>query len=160
MDIEISFRLNGFPVTARVGPHQRLIDALREELGETGTKEGCGEGECGACTVIVEGRAVNSCLFPAPEIDGRSVLTIEGLAQGGELSPVQRAFLEQGGVQCGFCSPGMVMSTVALLEENPSPSDEEIRAALLGNLCRCTGYVQIIESVRAAAAAIQAGGER
>ena len=158
MSIEVSFELNGLPVTTTVGARERLIDVLRRTLGLTGTKEGCGEGECGACTVLVGGRAVNSCLFPAPEIDGQEVRTIEGLAQGGELSPIQRAFLEQGGVQCGFCSPGMVMSAVALLEENDSPSDAEIREALAGNLCRCTGYVQIIDSIRAAASTLAEGG--
>jgi aerobic-type carbon monoxide dehydrogenase small subunit (CoxS/CutS family) len=158
MNIEVSFELNGARVTATVGARERLLDVLRRTLGATGTKEGCGEGECGACTVLVGGRAVNSCLFPAPEIDGQEVRTVEGLARSGELSPIQRAFLEQGGVQCGFCSPGMVMSAVALLEENDSPSDAEIREALAGNLCRCTGYVQIIDSIRAAAAALVTGG--
>ena len=160
MDIRVSFELNGAAVTTSVGPSERLIDVLRRTLGLTGTKEGCGEGECGACTVLVAGRAVNSCLFPAPEVDGQEVRTVEGLAEGGELSPIQRAFLEQGGVQCGFCSPGMVMSAVALLEENAEPTDAEIRAALLGNLCRCTGYVQIIDSIRAAASAAGEGGSR
>lgn len=160
MDIRVSFELNGAAVTTSVGPRERLIDVLRRTLGLTGTKEGCGEGECGACTVLVAGRAVNSCLFPAPEVDGQEVRTVEGLAEGGELSPIQRAFLEQGGVQCGFCSPGMVMSAVALLEENAEPTDREIRAALLGNLCRCTGYVQIIDSIRAAASSVDEGGSR
>jgi aerobic carbon-monoxide dehydrogenase small subunit len=160
MGIEVTFQLNGARVTTLVGAADRLIDILRDELGETGTKEGCGEGECGACTVIVGGRAVNSCLFPAPEVDGQEVLTIEGVADGGELSPIQRAFLDEGGVQCGFCTPGMVMSTVALLAENDSPSDREIRRALAGNLCRCTGYVQIIDSIRAAARSLKEEGAR
>jgi carbon-monoxide dehydrogenase small subunit len=121
-------------------------------MGLTGTKEGCGEGECGACTVIVDGRAVNACLYPAPEIDGRQVLTIEGLVgQENELSVIQQAFTKGGAVQCGFCSPGMIMATKALLDEIPDPTDEDIREALLGNLCRCTGYVQILEAVRRAA---------
>ncbi len=158
--MQISFELNGTSRRACVEPHQRLIDLLRDELNETGTKEGCGEGECGACTVLVEGRAVNSCLFPALEVEGLSVVTIEGLCgEGLELSPVQAAYLEGGGTQCGFCAPGMVVSTVALLGENPAPSASEIRNALTGNLCRCTGYVQIVESIKSAAAAISAGGK-
>ncbi len=152
MRVGIEFELNGVRVAAIVAPHRRLIDLLRDDLHHPGTKEGCGEGECGACTVLVDGRAVNSCLFPALEIEGHSVTTIEGLARpGGKLSPVQRAFAERGGVQCGFCSSGMVMSAVELLGDNPRPTDDEIRHALAGNLCRCTGYVQIIDSVRTAA---------
>ncbi len=161
MTLEITFELNGFTRCTRVEPHARLIDLLRDVLGETGTKEGCGEGECGACTVLVEGRAVNSCLFPAPEVDGLAVVTIEGLGGAGlELSPVQTAYLAGGGTQCGFCTPGMVVSTVALLAENPAPSEREIRDALTGNLCRCTGYVQIVESIRRAAAMLNEGGEQ
>lgn len=161
MMIEIRFELNGSIRLAHVEPHLRLIDLLRDVLGEMGTKEGCGEGECGACTVLVEGRAVNSCLFPALEVEGLSVLTIEGLTgEGFKLSPVQTAYLEGGGTQCGFCTPGMVMSTVALLGENPSPSASEIRSALTGNLCRCTGYVQIVESIQRAAAMMNDGGEQ
>jgi len=161
MTIEISFELNGRARQAHVEPGQRLIDLLRDVLGETGTKEGCGEGECGACTVLVDERAVNSCLYPAPEVDGASVTTIEGLCgEGLELSTIQTAYLESGGTQCGFCTPGMVVSTVALLGENPAPSEQEIRHALTGNLCRCTGYVQIVESIRSAAAASSTGGVR
>jgi carbon-monoxide dehydrogenase small subunit len=152
MKSEISFTLNGSAVTLSVEAHRRLLDVLRDDLGLTGTKEGCGEGECGACTVIVDGRAVNACLYPAPEVDGKQVVTIEGLVgPQNELSVIQKAFADCGAVQCGFCSPGMIMSTKALLDEIPDPTDEEIREALLGNLCRCTGYVQIIEAVRAAA---------
>jgi carbon-monoxide dehydrogenase small subunit len=149
--------VNGMAVRVETEPGARLIDLLRDTLNLTGTKEGCGEGECGACTVLVDGRAVNACLFPALEADGRSVTTIEGLAgRGGELSAVQRAFVEHGGIQCGFCSPGMILAATALLGENPDPTNAEIRQALVGNLCRCTGYVQIVDSVRHAAAALRA----
>jgi len=147
----LRFELNGMSVQTAVDPYARLLDVLREPLGHTGTKEGCGEGECGACTILVDGRAVNSCLFPALEAEGCRVLTIEGLhGPDGVLSPVQRGFVEAHGVQCGFCTPGMIMAVVALLAENPNPTDEEIRRGLVGNLCRCTGYVQIIASVRRA----------
>jgi len=152
MKKQINFVLNGSEVAVDVEAHQRLIDVLRGSLGHTGTKEGCGEGECGACTVIVDGRAVNSCLYPALEAEGRSITTIEGLRSiDNQLSVIQQAFVEQGGIQCGFCTPGMIMSTKALLDQNPDPTEEEIRDALVGNLCRCTGYVQIIESVKSAA---------
>jgi carbon-monoxide dehydrogenase small subunit len=156
MKIEISFILNGSEVKVSVHSHYRLIDVLREQLGQTGTKEGCGEGECGACTVIIDGRAVNSCLYPALEVEGKSVTTIEGL-QGpkNELSVIQQAFVEQGAIQCGFCTPGMIMSAKALLDSNSDPSEEDIRDALLGNLCRCTGYVQIVEAVKKAAAQLK-----
>jgi len=148
---EIHFILNGSAVTVMVDAHQRLIDVLRDPLEHTGTKEGCGEGECGACTVIVDGRAVNSCLYPAFEIEGKNVTTIEGLlGSGNRLSVIQQAFVDKGGIQCGFCTPGMIMSVKALLDTNPNPGEEEIRNALVGNLCRCTGYVQIIESVKSA----------
>ncbi|MCK4930816.1 MAG: (2Fe-2S)-binding protein [Candidatus Aminicenantes bacterium] len=148
----ISFFLNGSEVNVTLKDHMRLIDCLRETLNLTGTKEGCGEGECGACTVLVDGQAVNSCLYPAPEAEGKNVLTIEGL-QGSEnrLSFIQKAFVELGAIQCGFCTPGMILATKALLDSNPDPSDQDIRAALQGNLCRCTGYVQIVEAVKQAA---------
>ncbi|UCF07061.1 MAG: (2Fe-2S)-binding protein [bacterium] len=144
--------LNGSEVVVEVEGHHRLIDVLRDQLGLTGTKEGCGKGECGACSVLVDGRAVNACLYPALEAEGRSVTTIEGLrGPNNELSTVQQAFVDQGAIQCGFCTPGMIMSAKALLDSNPDPTEEEIRSALLGNLCRCTGYVQIVEAVRQAA---------
>lgn len=148
----ISFFLNGSEVNVTLKDHMRLIDCLRETLNLTGTKEGCGEGECGACTVLVDGHAVNSCLYPALEAEGKNVLTIEGL-QGSEnrLSLLQKAFVELGAIQCGFCTPGMILATKALLDSNPDPSDQDIRAALQGNLCRCTGYVQIVEAVKQAA---------
>jgi len=149
--LRIRFTVNERPVDVNVDVETRLLDVLRETLALTGTKEGCGEGECGACTVIVDGRAVNSCLVLAPQIEGKEVLTIEGLADGDRLHPIQQAFVDAGGVQCGFCTPGFIMSTYALLLENPNPSDEEIRVALEGNLCRCTGYEKIVDAVRLAA---------
>lgn len=156
MKTEIAFILNGSEVTVTVDDYHRLIDVLRKQLGQTGTKEGCGEGECGACTVIIDGRAVNSCLYPALEVEGRNVTTIEGLrGTKNELSVIQQAFIEQGAIQCGFCTPGMIMSAKALLDSNPDPSEEDIRDALLGNLCRCTGYVQIVEAVKEAAAQLK-----
>jgi len=156
MRTEISFTLNGSEVRVTVDGHHRLIDILRGPLGQTGTNEGCGEGECGACTVIIDGRAVNSCLYPALEVEGKSVITIEGL-QGpkNRLSVIQQAFVDHGAIQCGFCTPGMIMSAKALLDSNPDPSDEDIRDALLGNLCRCTGYVQIVEAVKKAASQLK-----
>lgn len=152
MKTDVSFTLNGLNVTVTVEGHSRLIDVLRGPLGHTGTKEGCGKGECGACTVIVDGRGVNACLYPTLEVEGKSVTTIEGLrGSGNELSSIQQAFVDHGAIQCGFCTPGMIMSTKALLDSNPDPTEEEIRSALLSNLCRCTGYVQIVEAVKQAA---------
>jgi carbon-monoxide dehydrogenase small subunit len=136
----------------RIQDHWTLLHLLREELEMTGTKEGCGSGECGACTIIVDGIAINSCLYLAAEVEGKEVLTIEGMAsKDGSLHPIQEAFVDNGGIQCGFCSPGMVMSTKALLDENPNPDLDEMKHALAGNICRCTGYAQIFESVEAAA---------
>ena len=151
MSRDITFTFNGNRMAARVEDYWTLLHFIREELGYTGTKEGCGSGECGACTVIVDGAAVNSCLYLAVELDGRSLLTIEGLAAAdGTLHPLQKAFVEHGGIQCGFCSPGMILSAKALLDENSNASDEDIQTAIAGNLCRCTGYVQILESIRSA----------
>ena len=148
---EVTFVLNGAQTAIDSVNTPRLLDALRGPLRLTGTKEGCGEGQCGACTVLLDGRAVLSCLHPTQEIEGREVTTIEGLvAPDNALSPVQRAFAEHGGIQCGFCSPGMVLAATALLGANPDPTEEQIRTALHGNLCRCTGYVQIVESVKKA----------
>ena len=152
MKTGIAFELNGYQVQTEAEPHLRLIDLLRDTLGETGTKEGCGEGECGACTVLIDGAAVNSCLVPVLEVEGTTVTTVEGLAHpNGNLSAIQQAFLDDGGSQCGYCTPGIVMSSLALLAENPEPSETEIRYALTGNLCRCTGYVQIVQSIQTAA---------
>ena len=146
---EISFVFNGNQLNMVVEDHWTLLHLLREELGYTGTKEGCGSGECGACTVIVDGVAVNSCLYLAMEIDGRELVSIEGLASAdGTLHPIQKAFVEKGGIQCGFCSPGMIMSAKALLDENSSATEDEIKDAIAGNICRCTGYVQIIDSIK------------
>ncbi len=152
MKLDVSFVLNGSPVTVRVAPSDRLLHLLRGPFGLVGTREGCGQGECGACTVLVDGRAVNSCLYSAPDVEGRSVVTIEGLSssEGNHLSALQRSFVEHGAIQCGFCTPGMILSAHALLEENPEPSEREIREALAGNLCRCTGYLQIVKAVRRA----------
>ncbi len=147
----LSFTLNGDRMETEIESHWTLLHLLRNHLGLTGTKEGCGKGECGACTVIVDGKAVNSCLYPAMELEGKEVLTIEGLVDSeGSLHPVQKALMEHGAIQCGFCTPGMVMSAIALLDENARPSEEEIRMAIAGNFCRCTGYIQIIESIKAA----------
>jgi carbon-monoxide dehydrogenase small subunit len=156
----ISFVLNGNQIELDIEPYWTLLHLLREELELTGTKSGCESGECGACTVLVNGKAVNSCLFPAVEINGATVLTIEGLAKPtGELHPLQTAFMELGAVQCGYCTPGMIMSAKALLDENPNPTEEEIRHALAGNMCRCTGYTQIVEAVREASHAMTSKGE-
>lgn len=149
MSQEISFNFNGNTISMTVEDHWTLLHMIREELGYTGTKEGCGSGECGACTVIVDGVAVNSCLYLAAGINGKNLVTIEGLASDdGSLDPIQTAFVEKGGIQCGFCSPGMILSAKALLDDNPNANEEEIKDAIAGNLCRCTGYVQIIDSIK------------
>ncbi len=152
MSERIQFILNGQEVSAEVEPEATLLDLLRERFDLHGAKEGCGAGECGACTVMLDGRAVSSCILPALEVEGCQVLTVEGLAApGGGLTRLQQAFVELGAVQCGFCTPGMVMSAQALLAANPRPSEQEVRTALEGNLCRCTGYHQIVQAVLAAA---------
>ena len=149
---EIRFTLNGAEVVADVNGSEVLTDVLRGALAQAGTREGCGKGECGACTVLVDGLTENACLTRAIEVEGREVTTIEGLAgPDGELAPVQKAFVEKGGIQCGFCTPGMILSAHALLLSTDTPGDAEIREALAGNLCRCTGYVQILSSVKRAA---------
>ncbi len=153
--VAITFTLNGARTSIDVSCTHTLAKVLREQLGLIGTKLSCEQGECGACTVIVDGKAVNSCIVLAAEVDGCEVLTIEGLAQHGELDPIQAAFLEEGAVQCGYCTAGMIMSTKALLMENPDPTGPEIREALAGNLCRCTGYQRIVQAVSAAAKKLQ-----
>ncbi len=152
MTTKISFLLNNNNISYEVQDHWTLLYLLREELNLIGTKEGCGNGECGACTVIVDKLAVNSCLYLAVQANGKTIETIEGLAlqSNNTLHPLQQSFVDNGGIQCGFCTPGMIMSSKALLDENPNPNQEEIKHSLAGNICRCTGYVQIIESVEAA----------
>ncbi len=145
------FQLNGEPMGILADPAESLLTILREKLGLYGTKAGCGKGECGACTVLLDDRAVNSCLVPAGKVQGRKVETIENLSQGGKVHPIQEEFVEKGAVQCGFCSPGMVMSAHALLKENPQPNPEQVRVAISGNLCRCSGYKQIEEAILSAA---------
>jgi carbon-monoxide dehydrogenase small subunit len=149
--VELKLTVNGVDQALEVLPHATLLQVLRNELGLTGTKEGCDEGECGACTVLVDGEAVDSCLVAALSVAGAEVETVEGLATGGVLSPLQRAFIDAGGAQCGFCTPGFLMTLTAFLRENPSPSEHEIRNAVAGNICRCTGYSQIFDAVLAVA---------
>jgi len=152
----VEFTVNGVPHTVAVNPNVTLLQLLREKLSLTGTKPGCGSGDCGACTVLLDGRPVNSCLTLAAEVKGRSVTTIEGIATSGkELHPVQLAFVERGAVQCGYCTPGMIMSAVHLLNTNPDPTEDEIRHALGGNLCRCTGYTKIVEAIEVAGKAMR-----
>jgi len=148
--VNISLTVNDRFYEVTIDENMRLIDLLRDKLGLVGTKEGCGEGECGACTVIMDGKTVNSCLVMAFQADGSNIVTIEGLEKDGKLHPVQRAYIEAGAVQCGFCIPGMVLSTKALLDENPNPTEEEIREGISGNLCRCTGYNKMIIATKKA----------
>ncbi len=147
----LHFTVNGAQANVTVPPMKRLLDVLREDLRLTGTKEGCGEGECGACSVLVNGELVNSCLVPALQVNGATLCTIEGVQVAGALDPVQQCFLEQGGAQCGICTPGMILATKHLLNKTPDPTMDEIREGLAGNLCRCTGYMRIFEAVLAAA---------
>lgn len=148
--VPIAPSVNGRRRTLEVWPMARLLDVIRQELQLTGTKEGCGEGECGACAILLDGKLVNSCLVPALQADGAEIITIEGIAPGGELGGIQGAFLECGGAQCGICTPGMIMASVYLLKQNPAPSEADIRRALAGNLCRCTGYMRIFAAVASA----------
>ena len=149
--IAIAFQVNGEERTARAYPMARLLDVIRDDLGLTGTKEGCGEGECGACAILLDGQLVNSCLVPAAQAAGTVITTIEGVANGGVLNAVQQAMIEHGGAQCGICTPGIVLAAISLLQSTPHPNAEEVRTGLAGNLCRCTGYTRIIEAVRRAA---------
>lgn len=158
--IQISLKINGRSQDLLTSPHRTLLQVLREDLGLTGTKHGCGEGDCGACTVLLDGRPVNSCLVLAAQAQGREVTTIEGLAHGDRLDPLQQAFVEKGAIQCGFCTPGMILSAKALLDGKKSPSEGEIREAVSGNLCRCTGYQKIVEAVQDAARGMNKAGRR
>lgn len=157
MKYKVNFFINEDPVELYVDANKTMLNVLREDLCLTGTKEGCGAGECGACTVIVDGKPLNACLVLAPEMDGMHITTIEGVAKGDELSPIQQSFIDHAALQCGFCTPGFIMSATALLEENPSPTREEIVSAISGNLCRCTGYIRIIEAIEDAAERMKGG---
>lgn len=149
--LHVKFKLNGKEVEVEVPPNMTLLDMLRRKLGVTSVKKGCEVGECGACTVLLNGKPVNSCLVLAPKVNGKEVITVEGLLEDGKLSPIQEAFIEEMAIQCGYCTPGFILITKALLDENKNPSIDEIKEALSGNLCRCTGYVHIIRAVRKAA---------
>lgn len=153
----IELQVNGETYTVPVSPRDLLVDVLRKKLGLTGTKKGCGQGDCGACTVLVDGGPVLSCLTLAIACRGKKITTIEGLAENGRLHPIQQSFVEHGAIQCGFCTPGMILSAKALLDRNPAPAEEEIKRGLAGNLCRCTGYKKIVEAVSAAARVLAAG---
>ncbi|MBN2543709.1 (2Fe-2S)-binding protein [bacterium] len=146
--MKINLKINNKDYSIDIEPNITLLDLLRDELGLTGTKRGCEIGECGACTVIMDGEAVNSCLVLAPQTDGAEIITVEGLEENGELSKLQKSFIEHEAVHCGFCTPGMLMSAKALLDKNPNPTVEEIKTAIAGNLCRCTGYKQIVEAIQ------------
>jgi carbon-monoxide dehydrogenase small subunit len=150
MTEKIKINVNEKEYELMIEPSETLIDVLRNRLGLTGTKEGCGVGDCGACTVLVDGKAVNSCLMLCVAAEGREIVTIEGIAQNGELHAIQQAFVDEGAIQCGYCTPGMVLSSVALLEEIPRPTKEEIKFGIAGNLCRCTGYTKIINAIETA----------
>jgi len=149
--VPATLNVNGTPYAVELDPHVNLLDAVRDAIGLTGSKEGCDDSECGACMMLLDGKPVNSCSYLALQADGRDVTTVEGLAEGDELAPLQRALLEHGGVQCGFCTPGMLISATALLRSNPDPSEADVRVALSGNLCRCTGYDGIVRAVLSAA---------
>lgn len=150
-DLALTLNVNGTSHTVRVHPLARLLDILREDLELTGTKEGCGEGECGACSILMNGQVVNSCLIPAAQAQGAEIITVEGLAEGAKLSPLQAAFLTHNAAQCGFCTPGMLIAAQDLLNRCPNPDESQVRDGLSGNLCRCTGYVKILDAVKVAA---------
>lgn len=154
-----TFLVNGRSYEVAIEPHYLLVEVLRDHLGLTGTKHSCGVGNCGACTVLVEGEPVLACLTLAMDVRDKSILTIEGLAQNGVLHPLQQAFIDHGAIQCGYCTPGMIMTAKALLDRNPDPTEQEVREALAGNICRCTGYVKIVEAVLAAAEIMRKGGD-
>ena len=160
MKYEATLHVNGIAYPVEIEPGRSLLSVIRTEVGLTGAKEGCDDSECGACMMLLDGRPVNSCSYLALQAQGHEIITVEGLQSDGELHPLQRQFLEQGGVQCGFCTPGMLISAKALLDQNPAPTDDEIRLALSGNLCRCTGYQGIVRAVQAAAAEMAAGPSR
>lgn len=149
MKRNIELDVNGEIYSVSVEPHWTLLDVLRREVGLTGTKKGCDTGDCGACTVIIDGKAVNSCLVLAVAVEGKSITTIEGLAQDGQLHPLQEAFIEYGAVQCGYCTPGMILSAKAFLDKNSTPTEEQVRRGIAGNLCRCTGYAKIVQAIMA-----------
>lgn len=157
MKYKVNFFINEEAVELYVDANKTMLNVLREDLCLTGTKEGCGAGECGACTVIVDGKPINACLVLAPELDGMHITTIEGLAKDGELTELQKQFVKLSALQCGFCTPGFIMSGTALLQENPNPTREEIKTAIAGNLCRCTGYIRIVEAIEEAAKALRGG---
>jgi len=158
MKMPVTCTVNGEAHTVLADTRDTLLDLLRERIGLTGSKEGCGNGNCGTCTVLVDGAAVNACLMLALEAPGRDIVTIEGLAPRGKLHPIQQALVEHGGTQCGFCTPGIVLSAKALLDGNPNPTTHDVRHAIAGNICRCTGYDKIVDAIMAAAATLQAGG--
>ena len=147
MKHSINLKINGEPYEVSVKPNTTLLDLLRDEIGLTGTKKGCDTGQCGACTVLLDGKSINSCLVLAVDANGKEVLTIEGLASDGKLHPLQEAFIQEGAVQCGYCTSGMILSAKALLDENPTPKEEEVKKAIAGNLCRCTGYIRIVKAI-------------
>ncbi|HKL74753.1 MAG TPA: (2Fe-2S)-binding protein [Halanaerobiales bacterium] len=158
MEYKIKFTVNGEKRTETVTPSMRLLDLLRDDLGLTGAKEGCGQGECGACSVIMDGKLVASCLILAAQADGSEIITVEGVKKGNDLHQIQKSFIEAGAVQCGFCTPGMIMATKNLLDKNPDPSSEEIKRGLSGNICRCTGYAKIFDAVKMSAKKLQSEG--
>jgi len=159
LKVLVELNVNGEVYQVLIEPWRTLLEVLRETLTLTGTKEGCGRGDCGACTVLLDGKVVNSCLLLAIDAQGKNILTIEGLAQDGQLHPLQEAFIEHGAIQCGFCTPGMILSAKALLDKNPQPSVEEVRQAISGNLCRCTGYTKIIKAILGASISIKREGK-